>query len=109
MPTKVGIYFGDRTVVFLLMTPEEQTVQKVKVRRGKLMIPLSDEMLAALGLRDGDALQVSCEAGRIVVTPMAEEALPGEMEALDQAEGEFARGETRHIDDILHGLGRKVK
>jgi len=40
---------------------------------------------------------------------MAEEPLPGDMEALDQAEEEFARGETRRIDDILHGLGRKTK
>jgi antitoxin component of MazEF toxin-antitoxin module len=82
-------------------------VQKVKVRGGKLTILLSDEMRGDLDLRDGDEVLVSYEAGRIVVTPTVEEALPGDMEALDQAEEEFARGETRRIDDILHGLGRK--
>lgn len=91
------------------MTVKKRTVQKVKVRRGKLTIPVSDEMLGDLDLRDGDELQASCEAGQIVVTPMAEEASPEDMEALDQAEEEFARGETRRIDDILHGLGRQTK
>jgi len=50
------------------MTPRERTVQKVKLRRGKLTIPLSDKMRADLDLRDGDELQVSREAGRIVLT-----------------------------------------
>jgi hypothetical protein len=89
---------------FLVMT-----VQKVRVRRGKLTIQLSDEMRGDLDLRDGDELHVSWEAGRIVVTPMAEAASPEDMEALDQVEQEFARGETLRIDDILHGLGRKAK
>jgi hypothetical protein len=88
---------------------KERIVQKVQLRRGKLTIPLSDKMRADLDLRDGDELQASWEAGRIVLTPMAEEPLPGDLEALDQAEEEFARGETRRIDDILHGLGRKTK
>ena len=43
------------------------------------------------------------------VTPAPEEPLPGELEALDEAEHELAEGKTRRLDDVLHGLGRKIK
>jgi AbrB family looped-hinge helix DNA binding protein len=82
---------------------------KATVRRGKLTVPLPDEIRVKFDLHDGDELEVTTEGGRLVLTPVAEKALPGELEALDEAEQEFAEGKTRRLDDILHGLGRKVK
>ena len=41
------------------------------------------------------------------LTPAAEEPLPGELEALDEAEAEFAKGQTHRLDDVLHGMGRR--
>jgi hypothetical protein len=37
---------------------------------------------------------LTAEAGRIMLTPSAEAPLPGEMEALDAAEAEFAQRKT---------------
>lgn len=82
---------------------------KATVRRGKLTIPLSDDFREKLDVNDGDELEVTSEDGRIVLTPVPEEPLPGELEALDEAERELAEGKTRRLDDILHGLGRKVR
>ena len=82
---------------------------KATVRRGKLTIPLSDDVRQKLDVHDGDELEVTSEDGRIVLTPVAVEPLPGEIVALDEAEQEFAEGKTRSLDDILHGLGRKVR
>ena len=82
---------------------------KATVRRGKLTIPLSDDVRAKLDVHDGDELEVTSEGGRIVLTPVAVEPLPGELEALDEAEQEFAEGKTRSLGDILHGMGRKVR
>ena len=82
---------------------------KATVRRGKLTIPLSDDARKKLDVHDGDELEVTSEGGRIVLTPVPEGPLPGELEALDEAEQEFAEGKTRRLDDILHGLGRKVR
>jgi hypothetical protein len=44
---------------------------------------------------------LTAEAGRIMLTPSAEAPLPGEMEALDAAEAEFAQGKTHRLDDVL--------
>ena len=82
---------------------------KATVRRGKLTIPLSDDVREKLDVHDCDELEVTSEGGRIVLTPVAVEPLPGELEALDETEQEFAEGKTRSLDDILHGLGRKVR
>jgi antitoxin component of MazEF toxin-antitoxin module len=82
---------------------------KATLRRGRLTIPLSADIIEKLDVHDGDELEVTSESGRIVLTPAAEEPLPGEIEALDEAEQEFAEGKTRRLDDVLHGLGRKVK
>ena len=82
---------------------------KATVRRGKLTIPLSGEILAKVDVRDGDELEVTSEDGRIVLTPVPEEPQPGELEAFDEAEREFAEGKTRRLDDVLHGMGRKIK
>jgi antitoxin component of MazEF toxin-antitoxin module len=82
---------------------------KATVRRGRLTIPLSADVLEKLDVHDGDELVVTSEGGRIVLTPAPEEPLPGEIEALDEAEQEFVEGKTRRLDDVLHGLGRKVK
>jgi antitoxin component of MazEF toxin-antitoxin module len=82
---------------------------KATVRRDRLTIPLSADILEKLEVLDGDELEVTSEGGRIVLTPAPEEPLPGELEALDEAEQEFAKGKTRRLDDVLHGLGRKVK
>jgi len=60
-------------------------------------------------VRDGDELEVTSEGGRIVLTPTPDDPLPGELEALDEAERQFARGKTRRLDDVLHGMGRKIK
>lgn len=80
---------------------------KVTVRRGKLSLPAAIRERA--GVHEGDELEVTSEAGRIVLTPLAEEPRPGELEALDEAEAEFARGETRRLSDVLHGLGGKAR
>lgn len=82
---------------------------KATVRRGRLTIPLSADVLEKLDVHDDDELVVTSEGGRIVLTPAPEEPLPGEIEALDEAEQEFVEGKTRRLDDVLHGLGRKVK
>ena len=82
---------------------------KATLRRGKLTIPLPADIREKFGVRDGDELEVTSEDGRIVLTPAAEEPLQGELEALDEAEMEYAQGKTRRLDDILHGLGRKIK
>jgi antitoxin component of MazEF toxin-antitoxin module len=82
---------------------------KATVPRGRLSIPLSADILEKLDVHDGDELEVTSEGGRIVLTPAPEEALPSELEALEEAEQEFAEGKTRRLDDVLHGLGRKVK
>jgi AbrB family looped-hinge helix DNA binding protein len=81
---------------------------KVTVRRGKLTIPLSADIREHLDVHDGDELEVTSEEGRIVLTRPAEEPLPGDLEALDEGEAEFARGQTRRLQDVLHGLGRKA-
>jgi len=41
--------------------------------------------------------------------PPAEEPLPDEIEAIRQGEAEFARGECRPLEDVLHDLGRTAK
>jgi AbrB family looped-hinge helix DNA binding protein len=82
---------------------------RATVRRGKLTIPLSDDVREKLDVHEGDELEVTSEDGRIVLTPVAVEPLPDEIEALDEAEQEFAEGKSRRLDDILHGLGRKVR
>ena len=58
---------------------------KATVRRGRLTIPLSADVLEKLDVHDGDELVVTSEGGRIVLTPAPEEPLPGEIEALDEA------------------------
>jgi bifunctional DNA-binding transcriptional regulator/antitoxin component of YhaV-PrlF toxin-antitoxin module len=82
---------------------------KATVRRGRLTIPLPPDIREKFCVHDGDEFEVSSEEGRIVLTPAAEEPAPGELEALDEAEEELAHGRTRRLDDILHGLGRKIK
>ena len=72
---------------------------KATVRRGKLTIPLSGEILAKVDLHDGDQLEVTSEDGRIVLTRVPEEPQPGDLEALDEAEREFAEGRTRRLDE----------
>jgi AbrB family looped-hinge helix DNA binding protein len=80
---------------------------RVIVRRGKLSIPA--DIRERVGLHDGDTLEVTSEAGRIVLTPPSEEPMPGEREALDEAETEFSRGQTRRLSDVLDGLEGKAK
>src|SRR5206468_411450 len=41
--------------------------------------------------------------------PPAETALPDEIEAIRQGEEEFARGECRRLEDVLHALGRSAE
>ena len=82
---------------------------KATVRRGKLTIPLSAEILAKADVRDGEELEVTSDDGRIVLTRVPEEPQPGEVEALDEGEQEFAEGKTCRLDDVFHGMGRKIK
>jgi hypothetical protein len=52
-------------------------------------------------VRDGDEMEVTAEGGRIVLTPAAEEPLPGEPEAIREGEEEFARGAARRLEEIV--------
>jgi AbrB family looped-hinge helix DNA binding protein len=89
------------------MKSKEHAMPRVIVRRGKLSIPV--DVRERVGVHDGDELEVTSEEGRIVLTPLGEKPLPGELDALDEAEAEFAGGRTRRLTDVLHGLGRKAK
>jgi AbrB family looped-hinge helix DNA binding protein len=91
------------------METKEHTVPKVHVRGDKLTVTIPARIREKIVVRDGDEMEVSAEGGRIVLTPTATEPLPGEMEALDEAEAEFAQGKTHRLDDVLHGMGRKAQ
>jgi antitoxin component of MazEF toxin-antitoxin module len=78
---------------------------KMRVRGGKLTVAVPEEIRDELAERDGREIDIRTENGRIVLTPVAEEPLPGELEAIDTAKAEFARGETRRLDDVLNGMG----
>jgi AbrB family looped-hinge helix DNA binding protein len=84
-------------------------VPKVHVEGDKLTVTLPARIRETIAVRDGDEMEISAEGGRIVLTPAAEEPLPGELEALDEVEAEFAQGKTHRLDDVLHGLGRKAQ
>jgi len=45
----------------------------------------------------------------VIGTARAEQASAREIEALDEADAEFAEGKTHRLDDVLHGLGRKTR
>ena len=91
------------------MEAKEHRVPKVHVEGDKLTVTLPARIRETIAVRDGDEMEISAEGGRIVLTPAAEEPLPGELEALDEAEAEFAQGKTHRLDDVLHGLGRKAQ
>ncbi len=80
---------------------------KVHVRGDKLTVTIPARVRDEIAVHDGDEMDISAEGGRIVLTPAAEQPLPGELEALDEAEAELALGKTYRLDDVLHGLGRK--
>ena len=82
---------------------------KVHVRGGKLTVTLPERIREKIAVRDGDEMEVTAEQGRIVLTPVAEAPLPGELEAIREGEAEFARGETRRLDDVQHELGLPTK
>lgn len=82
---------------------------KIHVRGDTLTVTLPALIREKIALHDGDEMEVSTEGGRIVLTPAAEAPLPGEMEALDEAEAELAEGKTHRLEDVLHGLGRKAQ
>lgn len=82
---------------------------KLHVRGDTLSVTIPADIRDKIAAHDGDEIDVRAEDGRIVLTLAAEEPLPGEMEALDEAEAEFAQGKTHRLDDVLHGLGRKAK
>jgi AbrB family looped-hinge helix DNA binding protein len=86
---------------------KESTMPKIEVRGDKLTVTLPARIREKIAVHDGDEMEVSAEGGRIVLTPAAE-PLPGELEALDEAEAEFAAGKTHRLDDVLNGLGRKA-
>jgi antitoxin component of MazEF toxin-antitoxin module len=82
---------------------------KARIRGDTLSVVIPTVLRDKIGVHDGDEVAVSIENGRIVLTPAAEEPLPGELEALDEAEAELAAGLTHRLDDVLDGLGRKTK
>jgi antitoxin component of MazEF toxin-antitoxin module len=82
---------------------------KAIVRDGKLTVTLPENIHERLGVHDGDELEITSEQGRLVLTVVAEKPLSGEIEALEEAEAEFAQGKTHRLDDVLHGLGRKAR
>ncbi|MBV9824739.1 MAG: AbrB/MazE/SpoVT family DNA-binding domain-containing protein [Alphaproteobacteria bacterium] len=82
---------------------------KVQVRGDKLTVTIPARVREAVALYDGEEMEVSAEGGKIVLTPATEELLPGELEALDEAEAEFRKGKTHRLDDVLNGLGRKAQ
>ena len=84
-------------------------MSKAEVRGDKLTVTIPSAIRDEIALRDGDEFGITVEGGRIVLTPAAEEPLPGELEALDEAEAELAAGQARRLDDVLDELGRKVE
>lgn len=91
------------------MATKEHQMPKVHVRGDKLTVTLPSRIRRKIGMRDGDEVEVTAEGGRIVLTPAAEEPLPGELEAIREGEEEFARGKTRRLDDVQHELGLPTK
>ncbi|HEX4111845.1 MAG TPA: AbrB/MazE/SpoVT family DNA-binding domain-containing protein [Stellaceae bacterium] len=81
---------------------------KAIVRDGTLTVALPEDIRERFDVHDGDELELTSERGRLVLTLAAEAPLPGEMDALNEAEAEFAQGKTHRLDDVLHGLGRKA-
>ncbi len=82
---------------------------KLRVRGGKLTVTIPENIREEVAAHDGEEIEVSAEAGRIVLTMAVEEPLQGELEALDEAEEEFSLGKTRRLDDILHAEHRGKK
>ena len=82
---------------------------KVHVRGGKLTVTLPAPIRKKIAVRDGDEVEVSAENGRIVLTRVAEEPLPGELEAIREGEEEFARGQTRRLEDVQRELRLPTK
>jgi AbrB family looped-hinge helix DNA binding protein len=91
------------------MDTKEHAMPKMHVRGDKLTVTIPAEIREEIAVHDGDEIEVTTEAGRIVLTLAPEEPLPGEIEALDEALTEFNEGKTHRLDDVLHGLGRKAK
>lgn len=82
---------------------------KVHVRGDKLTVTIPARIRGKIAVRDGDEMEVTAESGRIVLTPAAEEPLPGELEAIREGEEEFAQGKTRRLDDVQNELGLPTK
>jgi AbrB family looped-hinge helix DNA binding protein len=91
------------------MATKERQMPKVHVRGSKLTVTLPARIRQKIAVRDGDEMDVTAEGGRIVLTPAAEEPLPGELEAIREGEEEFVRGETRRLDDVQNELGLPTK
>jgi AbrB family looped-hinge helix DNA binding protein len=91
------------------MATKERQMPKVHVRGDKLTVTIPARIRGKIAVRDGDEMEVTAERGRIVLTPAAEEPLPGELEAIREGEEEFARGETRRLHDVQNELGLPTK
>ena len=91
------------------MRTQEREMPKMHVSGDTLTVTIPANVRDEIASHDGDEIEVSTEGGRIVLTLAAEEPLPGEMDAIDEAEAEFAQGTTHRLDDVLHGLGGKAK
>jgi AbrB family looped-hinge helix DNA binding protein len=69
----LGRYQNLTTTAYVLSysiaAAKERTVPKAHIRKGRLTIPLPDDIREKLDVRDGDELEVSSKGGRIVLTP----------------------------------------
>jgi hypothetical protein len=114
MAAPLGTMPTERKTAYMVywshMTLKGRRMPKAHIRGSKLTISLPENVRAEVAVHDGDEIDIRAEEGRIVLIPTAEEPLPGDMGALDEAEAEFVEGKTRRLDDILHGrMGRTTK
>ena len=68
-------------------------------------IILKGQWLQEMGFEIGDYISVSCEDGKLIITPDAEKA------AIAQAEAEFMEKEMKKFQkekEMIHGMGKKV-
>jgi AbrB family looped-hinge helix DNA binding protein len=91
------------------MRTKEHQMPKVHVRGDKLTVTLPSRIREKIAVRDGDEMEVTTEGGRLVLTPVTEEPLSGELEAIAEGEAEFARGQTKRLEDVQRELRLPTK
>jgi metal-responsive CopG/Arc/MetJ family transcriptional regulator len=79
--------------------PQEELVALDRLRR-------RDNLTRAQALREAIRRYVSQDSNREIPV---EDALPDEIEAIEQGQAEIARGEYVLLDDLKHEMGRPPK